>query len=189
MFHRSLKRCAVVLLLALAGCASGSRSTTGGITISATDTTPPTLSFGAGQPGGQNVSVSAGGSPGSMTLRSKTGVLNLMASANDPESGVQSLQIWMTTETTTCNASGICTKVGPGLAGAPKYDNTSPQKLPGQTTAASSIMLEALDLSQEIGSPPAGSSRTTSLHFWAVSVNNLGLKSQTPELIASWREP
>src|SRR6266568_7009035 len=170
-----------VLFLLLTAC---SKSSGGGITIAQTDGTAPTLSLGAGQPGGQNVSVSGGGSGQSMTLTNKTGVLNLLDAATDPESGADTLQIWVNEKTTTCDAAGLCKTTGPGLLGKPTFDSTSPQKKPGETTAASSILAQALDLTKEIpqGSVLGGGTLTVDLIIYARAVNNLNGQTLTPIL-------
>jgi len=175
----------------LAGSCSTSGSSGGGITISQNDITAPELTFGAGQPSGQNITVSAGGAGQNMNLTSKTGALNLLATAKDSESGVQAVEIWVNKKTTRVDANGIASTTGPGLLGKPTFDSTSAQKKPGETTAASSILAQALNLSTEIpqGSAPAGESRTVTLIMYAVAVNHLGGRTQTPELMATWSEP
>jgi hypothetical protein len=172
-------------------CNSGGGGSGGGITIAQSDSTAPTLTLGAGQSGGQDVTVSAGGSAQNMKLTSKTGALNLLATAKDPESGVQIVEIWVGKKTTSCDANGICKTTGPGLLGKPTFESTSPQKKPGETAAESSIMAQSLNLSTEIpqGSVPAGQSLTVTLIIHAVAVNHLGGRTQTPELTATWSEP
>lgn len=140
-----------VLLLLIAGCPRNGDS---GITIAQNDATAPTLTLGAGQPGGQDVTVSAGGSNQNMKLRSKAGLLNLLATANDPESGIQALQIWVSRRMTTCYANGNCTGGNLETEQVPTFESSSPQKKPGETTAASSILGQTLDLSKKI---PQGS--------------------------------
>jgi hypothetical protein len=142
--------CAMLFLAVtqlLIGCSSG--STNGGITIAQTDSTPPTITLGAGQPNGQNKTVSSGGLGVSLKLISKSDPLNLAVTAKDPESGVQTVQIWVNKTSTNCSGT-ICSTTGPGLLGNPAFESTSPQKHPGETTAESSILLEALDLTKEI---------------------------------------
>lgn len=183
----------LLLLLFLAGCCQPGTvcPTPEGITIAQSDSTAPELALGIGQPGGNNVTVSGGGSGQNMVLISKTGVLNLLATATDPESGVQALEIWINKKTTSCDAGGICTTTGPGLLGQPTFDSTSPQKQPGETTSASSILAQAFDISVEIpqGSISADESLTVELIIYAVAVNHLGGRVQTPEIIATWSEP
>jgi hypothetical protein len=184
----SINPLAVVLLLLLAGCPP---SPGGGITIAQIDSSVPTLTLGAGQPGGQDVSVIAGGSGQNGKLTSKTGALNLLATAKDPESGVQAVEIWVNKKTTSCDVNGVCRTQQPGLLGKPTFESTSARKKPGETTAESSILAQSLDLSQEIPqmSVPPGNSLTVDLIIYAVAVNNLGGRTQTPEITATWREP
>jgi hypothetical protein len=176
-----------VLLLALTACSGGTGSG-GGITIPQSDATPPGLSFGTGQPNGQNVTVNAGGPAASMKLNSPTGVLNLTATANDPDSGIRTVQIWIETRLTVCPAAGPCTLVNPGLGSQPNFESTSPAKNPGDTASASSILAQALDLSTMISpaGAPQGGHRTTSLVMWAVAVNYLGGQTRSPDLTATW---
>lgn len=184
-------RCGMLLLavtLLFIGCSSG--STTGGITIAQTDSTPPMITLGAGQPNGQNQTVNSGGSGGSLKLISKSGPLNLLVTAKDQESGVQTVQIWVNTSTTRCTGT-ICTTTGPGLLGSPTFQSTSPAKHPGDTVAATSILAEALDLTQVIPQQnvPSGDSLSVTIMIWAVAINYLGGQSQTPEIDATWKVP
>jgi hypothetical protein len=178
-----------VVMLALTGCPPGFSG--GGIIVPQADATPPTVTVGTGQPGGASVSVSAGGSTQAGTLISKSGPLNVSISANDPESGVQSMELFYTSTVLTCTPT-LCT--GPashGLVGAPRFSSVSPQKHPGETTAASSILADALNLTAEIpqGGVASGNSRIVKLYFWGVAKNNLGGTATTPELVLTWREP
>ena len=135
--------------------------------------------------------VSAGGAANSGTLISKTGSLNIAATANDPESGVQALEIWVSKKTTSCDANGICSTSGPGLLGQPRFQSTSPKKNPGEVTSAASTLLDVLNLSTEIpqGTISAGSSRAVDIIIQAVATNHLGGKAQTPSLTLTWSEP
>ena len=161
----------------------------GGITIAQNDSTAPTLTLGAGQPGGQNINVSAGGSDQNMKLTSKTGSLNLLATAKDPESGVQAVEIWVNKESTFCPAAAPCKRTGPGLLGRPTFESTSPQKKSGETAADSSILAQPLNLSAEIPQQLLpGQSRSVTLTIYAVAVNHLGGRTQTPMIIATWSE-
>jgi hypothetical protein len=181
-----------LVVLAVAGCPPpGSGGGGGGITVPQSDATPPTLSVGAGQQGGPNLSASPGGSTQNGTLVRKTGPLNVLISANDPESGVQSVEIFYTSTVTICGAS-LCT--GPpthGLVGAPRFSSTSPQKLPGQIATASSTLADVLDLTAEIPQPAvaAGNTRIVKLYIWGRARNNLGGAATTPELVLTWKEP
>ncbi len=184
----------VVLLLMLVGCStSGGGSSGGGITIVQNDSTPPTLTLGAGQPGGQGVTVSAGGSGQKMKLTGKTGALNLLVTATDNESGVQAVEIRMYTRISVYDADTSSMSTPVESADHPAFESTSPQKKPGETTVASTIMAEALDLSKEIpqGSAWPGKTITVDLFIYAVAVNHLGGRAQTPEITveATWNEP
>ena len=181
---------AIILILLLSGCQN---SSSGGITIPQSDSTPPALTLTAGQPGGQNVSVSAGGSKQSLTLISKTGELNLSAAARDPESGVQALEIWLDRIITSCDISGpeeLCSTTSPEQFGK-LFESIAPQKLPGETTGESSIMFQVLELSTYItqGNVPEGQRRIVELRLHAVAVNHLGGRTKTPFLKAVWTEP
>ncbi len=182
----------IVATVTLSSC-NGGGGGGGGITIPQNDSTSPILTLGSGQQGGQNVTVSGGGSgPGqNMKLTSKTGSLNLLATAKDPESGIQAVEIWVNGETTFCDANKICKKTGPGLLGKPTFESTSPKKNPGETTPDSSILAQPLNLSTMIpqGSVQPGESRTVTLIISAVAVNHLGGRTQTPEIKATWSEP
>jgi hypothetical protein len=188
-----LSRFSIILLLPLSACQQCTGgSSGGGITIAQSDGTPPTLSLGAGQPGGQNVSVSVGGSAQNMKLTSKSGALNLLASAKDGESGVQALEIWVNKKTTRCDtATNLCSQTGPGLLAKPQFESTSPKKNPGETTPDASILADALDLSKEIpqAAPSAGNTLTVQLLFFARARNHLGGQAQTPQITATWSEP
>jgi hypothetical protein len=191
MSSRALAILALLSTAGLLGCPKTS-TTQGGITIPQNDGTPPQLSFGVGHqsPGSGNASVSTGGADQTMQLTAKAGLLNLLATAKDPESGVQAVQIWMSRKQTTCSA-GICSTAGPGLLGAPLHEMSSPKKNPGETASDASILAQTLDLSTVIpqSSVPAGSSRTVQLTFYAESSNHLGGQSKTPNLTVTWKEP
>jgi hypothetical protein len=188
---RYLRPITTILLVTLtlgAKCKGGSSG--GGITIPQSDATPPTLSLQSAQPSGNTATVSAGGSAQSMKLLSKTGSVNLAATAKDGESGVQALEIWVNKKTTSCTGN-MCQPTGPGLLGSPQFESTSPKKNPGETTPESSIMLQALDLTKEIpqGAVQAGSTRKVELILFARARNHLSGQSQTPELTLTWSEP
>jgi hypothetical protein len=192
--HARLARESAVTLLviALTACPPpGSSSGGGGVTVPQSDPTAPTVTLGAGQPNGPNLSVSAGGSAQSGTLTHKTGPLNLLISANDPESGVQAVQIFYTSTVMSCDPSGCSGPPTHGQVGAPRFSSSSPQKSPGQTTAASSTLADVLDLVAEIPQPPvtAGNRRIVTLYLWGTARNNLGGTAKTPELVLTWTEP
>lgn len=182
----------IILTLGLAAC-QGTGSSTGGVTIPESDGTPPeaTLQVAVAASGGDSAAVStSSGNSQSMTLRAKTGQLNLAASAKDSESGVQDLQIRLSMRVTTCDGN-ICETSEPlNSSDPPLFSSKSPQKKPGETTAESSIMFESLDLTQKIpqGSPAPGGTITVLLSFWVKAVNHLGASAQTPHIEATYRE-
>lgn len=182
---------ALAVLLAFASaCNDDDGGDTGGITIQSNDTTGPELTFSVALDGGtEKATAKVSGSPGGFTLPNRTGTLNLAATAKDDESGVQSVQIWMTTTATSCDAADVCSGGNPTLPSQPLFESTEPAKSPGDTTAASSIELEALPLPDAIkGSAPAGGSLTVELELHAVAVNHLGKKVQTAVVSVVWKE-
>jgi len=173
----------------LTGC-DGSGTSSGGITIPSSDATNPTLSFGAGATDDANAkaTVKDGGSDVNVTLTVKTGSLNLLATAQDPESGIQKVEIWMNETKTTCSG-GTCTKVGPALLGGPLSTASEPQKQPGETTTASSLLADAVDLATHIGSAPAGGTYDLTWEFWATARNHLGGTVKSPSITVEYSEP
>ncbi len=171
----------------LAGC-PGSGSSSGGITIPSSDSTKPTLSFGVGATDDANAkaTVNAGGSDVTVTLTVKTGSLNLLATAKDPESGIQKLEIWWNETKTTCSG-GTCTKVGPALLGGPLSTASEPQKQPGDTTTASSLLADTVDLTTHIGSAPAGGTYDLVWEFWAEARNHLNGTVKSPTITVNTR--
>jgi hypothetical protein len=185
---RSLALLASAALIGIVPACEGGGG--GGITIQANDSTPPGLTLEVAVAGGtEEASVSDGGSDQSLTLPNKTGTLNLAATASDQESGVQALQIWVSTTTTRCMATGTCQQTGPGLLGSPMFESSQPVKNPGDTTAASSILADVLKLPDIIqGSAPPGGSLHVQIDIWATAVNHRGVKSQTASVTARWDE-
>jgi hypothetical protein len=139
---------------------------------------------------GRQATVTVGGAMQVFTLQAKTGALNVVATATDQESGVQTVDVWMTKTTRNCDSSGKCSNQGPGLAGTPRFESTGPVAKPGANVAATSILADTLDLTSEIapGAPAAGSSRIVTLEFWATAKNHLGAMSQTAHATANWSE-
>jgi hypothetical protein len=169
-----------------AGCGGGGG---GGITIPQSDGTPPSLTLQAGAANGPTASVSAGGAAATMTLASKSGSLNLSATARDPESGVRTVRVTVDKTVTEC-FGGSCTTVNPGLASRPALESTGPARQPGDTVSESSVLLSSIDLAQEIPQTPpgAGATRTVTVRMTARALNHLGGTSLTPALTATWRE-
>lgn len=190
---RTLTRLVILILatVTFCSCPGGGGGGGGGITIPQNDSTAPTLTLGAAQPGGQSVTVNAGGSAQTLKLTSKTGALNLLATAKDPESGIQAVEIWVSNSTTFCDANKICKLVGPGLLGKPTFESTSAQKKPGETAADSSILADSVNLSTQIRQAQLqpGESLSVTIIIYAVAVNHLGGRTQTPEIKATWSEP
>lgn len=176
---------ALFLLLSATGCPS----TGGGITIKPNDMTAPSLRLNIGQSGQQDVAVSGGGFGQRIKLERKTGNLNLLATAKDSESGIQTLEIWVAKTITSC-IEGICSTTGPVL-GRPMFESVSSPKSPGETTGESSLLAGALDLSKEIqqATIPTGDSLTVELRIHAKTVNHQGRQTQTPEITVLWMEP
>jgi hypothetical protein len=179
----------VCVLLALAGCNGNG----GGITVPASDASPPALTLSAAQPGSSvTTSVSTTGNDETLTLTSKTGPLNLSATAKDSESGIRRVELWIVKKTDVCPLpGGPCSVTGPGLLTVPTYESDSGAKNPGESGAVeSSLLFQAPDLATYIpqGGPPAGSRRTVSIQIFAVAYNQLNGKSQTKKLTAVWTE-
>ena len=189
--RRAIVGLTVALLVAAASaCNDDGNGSGGGITIQSNDSTPPELTFSVALAGGtEEATVTRGGSAAALTLPNRTGTLNLAATARDDQSGIRNVQIWMTTTTTPCDAAGQCSGGNPTLPGQPLFQSTEPAQSPGDTTAASSILLEALRLPDAItGSAPPGGTLTVKLDLHAVATNHLGQKAQTATVSATWRE-
>lgn len=175
---------ACFLLLSATGCPS-----TGGITIKSNDMTVPSLRLNIAQSGQQDVAVNGGGFGQRVKLERKTGNLNLLATATDSESGIQTLEIWMAKTITSC-IQGVCSTEGP-LLGRPVLESVSPPKSPGETTSETRLLTGAVDLSKEIqqGTIPTGDSLTVEFKIHAKAVNHQGRQTQTPEITLLWTEP
>jgi len=179
-----------VVALAAASCDGGGG---GGLTVPQNDSSPPevTLQVSEAAPGSPTVSVTTSGTDQNLALQQRTGPLNLVASAKDPESGIQDTQIWVNKVTTSCDPT-TCTTAGPGLLGAPRFSSPSPKKNPGDTGAtASSILAQSLNLAFEIPAPPlmAGDSFTVTIQAFARAINNLNGTSETKLVQATFRQP
>jgi hypothetical protein len=180
----------IAALLVLAGCNGTGQGQ--GITVPNSDASPPELTLIAAQPGTSGESVTTTGNDKTLTLTSKTGPLNLSATAKDSESGIRRVELWINKRTDTCTPpGGPCTAVGPGLLSVPTFESDSGAKNPGQSGAVeSSLLFQAPDLATYIpqGGPPAGSTRTVTLQIFAVAYNQLNGKSTTKTIAAVWRE-
>ena len=184
---------ALLLAFVLGGCTNGGNggASADGVTVDANDTTAPTLQLSAAETGGGNpqVDVKPGDSPKTLQLRTKTESINLIATARDDESGVQTLQIWVNKKTTRCSG-GTCTVVGPGLLGAPRFESTEPKQSAGTAVSPQKTLLTALVLKDEIpqGSPGPGSTLVVEITIFATSANHVGAEASTPEITARWSE-
>ena len=179
----------MVLVSAIAiatGCGGGGG---GGITVPQSDGTPPSLTLQAGAANGPTASVTAGAAAATMTLPSRSGALNMSASARDPDSGVRTVRVIVDKSVTEC-AGGSCTTTNPGLASRPALESTGPARQPGDTVSESSVLLSSIDLTQEIPQTPpgAGATRTVTFRMTARAINHLGGTSLTPALTVTWRE-
>ncbi len=179
----SLALCLVALLFA-GGCGGDEEEPQGDITIQAGDEFGPEgILLQAAEVDGSGT-VQAGG-PGSSTplaLRSRTATLNLLASATDEQSGIQSLQIWIRSPLYVTCAGLVCTNHGPGLVGGPAFETTEPKKGVGELDFKTTALLAPLNVSQYI---PANATRGQ----FDVSVdayNNVGLVTSTGTIRVRW---
>jgi dienelactone hydrolase len=188
--RRGIALFAAIALIALSACDGNGGN--GGITIPTSDRSPPELSLGAGVTGGgPNATVTTYGRDATVALRTKTGDLNLLASGKDSESGIRSLQIWISETTSRCaSAVGPCSTHGPDLGGRPRFDSTDPPKQPGEQTSESSVMAQALNLTSEIqGAAPPGGSFSLRWDIYATSTNYLDGTSQTRTITVTYNDP
>ncbi|MBE8516856.1 hypothetical protein ILP97_04880 [Amycolatopsis sp. H6(2020)] len=178
----------LIILTTLTACSS--LPSAGGITIAATDPTPPTASLGAGTKAGGDgaIAVSSGGAAQSMQLTAKTGHLSLLATGQDNESGIQTLEIWVSKKVTDCRRD-LCQTSQP-LTGAPMFRSSEPKKNPGEKDSESTILAQALDLADEISQAPLspGDSHYVEFTISCVAVNHLGGRIRTPEIRARFAE-
>jgi hypothetical protein len=117
--------------------------------------------------------------------------LSFAATAVDNESGVQAVEVWIEKREDTCNtATGLCSGGNFQAEQIPRFSSSGPAKTPGEKTAPSSILIDTLNVADEIpqAAPPAGTTRTVVLRIYVVAVNNLGGRSQTPNLEVRWSE-
>ncbi len=182
------------LALVAASCDDGGGGG-GGVTIPQNDSTPPELTLQVSEttPGSQTVSVTTTGGNQNLALQQATGTLNLVATAKDPQSGIQDTQIFLGKSSSSCDPVS-CSQSGPGLqVNMPKFSSPSPKKNPGDTTAASSILAQSLDLATELGPVgpplPPGNSASRTLHLAARAFNHLNGQSNTFEVQATFSRP
>jgi hypothetical protein len=181
---------ALTAAIALAGCDDSSGGSSGGITIPSSDSSNPTLSLGVGatDQATAKATVNSGGSGAAVALDVKTGSLNLAATAKDPESGVQKVEIWMQETETRCSG-GTCSQSGPALLGGPLSTAGEPPKQPGATTTETSLLADVVDLPTHVGSAPAGETYLLKWEFWAEARNHLGGTVKTPTITVTYDEP
>ena len=165
------------------GVAAGCTPPSGPV-VAASDSTPPEASFSLSH------STSGSASSGTLTLLTKTGPLYFSATGKDPETGIQAVEIWLTTSSTFCDSSGICTQSGPGLVGAPTWTSTQPKKNPGEVMSPTSFLVDWVELGTSISQQPLspGESRSKTWEAWAVVKNNLGMVTTTGVVKATWSE-
>jgi hypothetical protein len=126
-----------------------------------------------------------------LVLSSKTGKLNLVANAEDDESGIQTLEIYVDKISYSCpTQGGTCSVPSHGLQRTPTFQSSTPKKNPGDAMTPSSVMLQWIVLDQAIPqTPPAqGTTRTVEWEVHARAVNNFGTEAVTPLLYAVWSE-
>jgi hypothetical protein len=176
---RVLPAAILVFLTTASGCPQPT-----GITIQASDSSAPSLTLGvqATVAGGPGATVEVGGVDQTISLTAKTGALNLLASATDPETGVRSVEIWVERTVTRCPGVSLCSGGNPPLLGGPEFSSTEPVRPSGATDSPSSLLADAIDLTAQIpqSAPAPGTSRTIRWRFWSEAENHLQGRSVTP---------
>jgi hypothetical protein len=170
-----------VVTLAAASCGGGGGGGGGDVVIAQTDSTPPTLTLQVSEsgPNAQTYAISTPGPNQDFTLQRRTGPLNLLASAKDPESGIRSLKIFVTMATSGCDASGSCSAENFPLTSSsnPTFSSSEPQKSPGDRTSSSSILADSIDLASKIpvaGNLSPGETFTVAFEISAEAKSHLG---------------
>ena len=155
-----------------------------GPVVAASDSTAPVASLSLSH------ILSGSALSGTLSLVTKTGPLYFSAVGQDPESGIQDVEIWFTTSSTFCDTDDLCSQSGPGLVGAPVWTSTTPKKNPGQPMSVNSVLIQWIDLATTIGQQPLspGQSRSKTWEAWAVVKNNFGLVTTTGLVKATWSE-
>jgi hypothetical protein len=177
-----------------AGCEPGNTPTgqdPNSITIQGSDTSLPSLHLSAAQYNvGPTIEVGATGTGKQATLQSPPTPINLVATAQDDESGIWKLEIWVGVDTTTCNgATGLCTTTQP-LIGAPEFKTTEPQLTAGATDSKLTALLAALPSNVVPRAPtPSGSSASAKITIHARAYNHIvnGF-AQTQTITYTWHE-
>jgi hypothetical protein len=166
-----LRAVAVAVAVALgvaAGCGGSQEVTTGetavtqavpGITVQASDSTPPELTLAVQEIGGGdavNAPKEAGDPSAPLKIQSKSSTLRFALFATDKESGIQALEILVNWSSTSCPAEtpDMCRTDQP-LTG-PFFRTTYPKVKPGQTTPERALVFQDAPLSTWISQgPPA----------------------------------
>ena len=180
----------VALAAGLTACQDTGPPGAGRIRVPPADASPPTvtLTAWATAAGGPRVAVRSSGIERRMTLRAKSGALELVATATDPESGVRAVEIWVSKFSSFCSTA-TCTGGEPAVS-APRVAWTVPRRHPGQTTAPGGTLPGALDLTGEIPQGPLAprQARSVRLTIWAKASNNLRGTAETTKLVARYDE-
>jgi hypothetical protein len=180
----------VALAVSLTACEDTGPPGPGRISVPRADASPPTVTLTARATAadGPRVAVRSSGIERRMTLRAKTGALELVATATDPESGVQAVEVWVSKFSSFCGTA-TCTGGEPAVT-APRFAWAAPSRHPGQTTAPGGTLPDALDLTREIPQGPLSprQARSVRLTIWAKASNNLRGTTETPKLVARYDE-
>jgi hypothetical protein len=180
----------VALAVSLTACEDTGPPGPGRISVPRADASPPTVTLTARATAadGPRVAVRSSGIERRMTLRAKTGALELVATATDPESGVQAVEVWVSKFSSFCGTA-TCTGGEPAVT-APRFAWAAPSRQPGQTTATGGTLPDALDLTREIPQGPLSprQARSVRLTIWAKASNNLRGTTETPKLVARYDE-
>ena len=155
-----------------------------------TDASPPTVTLTAWTTAvhGPRVAVRTGGVERRMTLRAKTGALELVATATDPESGVRAVEVWVSKFSSFCGTA-TCTGGEPAVT-APRVAWAAPRRQPGQPATTGGTLPAALDLTREIPQRPLAprQARSVRLTIWVRASNDLGATAESPRLVARYEE-
>lgn len=176
-----MEKLTLIVFIALAAACGGNGDDIGGVDLA--DSTPPAVGFSAAvYQQGPTIEAGPEGSTRTINVRSRTAVLNMIASAKDSESGVQELRIWSSTSYTTClGGTNLCTKHEP-LVGDPLFYSNEPKRAEGEAARESASLLEPLDLSFLI---PEGS-REATIDLWAEGFNHANRKADTGVISVTW---
>jgi hypothetical protein len=130
-----MRSCTLLVLVALAvgltACQDTGPPGAGRTSVPSADASPPTVTLTAWATAADRprVAVRSSGIERRMTLRAKTGALELVATATDPESGVQAVEIWVSKFSSFCGTA-TCTGGEPAVT-APRFAWAAPRRHPG----------------------------------------------------------